>query len=118
MMAHQSSTKVCQLPCCRGSATPNTACAASLPWPSWEHAGIQQGCSLRPLRAQWPTWLRLREVRDEESTGQLPLLRCCVAVAFAVNCRIDLREIKVGLRPAIVLRAALARRPQPGKPQR
>ena len=25
------------------------------------------------FRAQQPTWLRLREVRDEESTGQLPL---------------------------------------------
>src|SRR5450631_367866 len=26
---------------------------------------IQQG-SVRPLRARWPTWLRLREVRDKE----------------------------------------------------
>jgi hypothetical protein len=44
----------------RGTATPPPQLA------------IQQGC-VRSFRAQWPTWLRLREVRDEEARGQLPL---------------------------------------------
>src|SRR5450759_2242000 len=40
-----------------------------------------------PSRTQPPIWLRLREVRDEESTGQLPLPLPCL------DCRIDLYEI-------------------------
>ena len=28
---------------------------------------------MRPLRAQWPTSLRLREVRDEEAAGSNPV---------------------------------------------
>jgi hypothetical protein len=52
---------------------------------------------VRPMRAPWPRWLRLREVRDEEAAD----------IAVAVNCRIDLHEIKARLRHARQIRVSL-----------
>ena len=54
-----------------GRISPVTYRPASVPQRSTAtpppQLAIQQGW-VRPLRAQWPTWLRLREVRDEAST--------------------------------------------------
>ena len=60
---------------------------------------IQQGC-VRPLRAQWPTWLRLREVRDEEAAGSNPVtptvfpqVRALTRVGEGLSCCLNRNEI-------------------------